>query len=123
MGTWLRLKISRRSCLTREPDSESFEAGDKVLVSLPTANNTLQAEWKGPLGVVKEAWPVDYVVNMGTRTHREQKFHVSMLQKWEECENMSFPACYNQTDGEVEVSLHPQPCSSHRGLERRHIDE
>ena len=41
-----------------------FEAGDQVLLLLPTSTNKLVAQWQGPYEAVKKIGKVDYLVHM-----------------------------------------------------------
>lgn len=45
----------------------SFEAGDKVLVLLPTSASKLTAQWQGPYHVVKPIGRVNYLVEMSDK--------------------------------------------------------
>ena len=66
----------------------SFEAGDKVLVLLPTDTSKFLAQWKGPYPVVKRVSDVLYEVDMiGTRK-RHRVFHINMLKRWNEVKSL-----------------------------------
>eukprot|EP00731_Ephydatia_muelleri_P014418 Em0008g138a len=66
----------------------SFEAGDKVLVLLPTDTSKFLAQWKGPYPVVKRVSDVLYKVDMiGTRK-RHRVFHINMLKRWNEVKSL-----------------------------------
>ncbi|XP_077541014.1 uncharacterized protein LOC144153239 [Haemaphysalis longicornis] len=56
-----------------------LQAGDEVLVLLPTEHNKLTMKWKGPYAVAERKGEVDYVVNVeGT----PKTFHANMLKKY-----------------------------------------
>ena len=59
-----------------------FEAGDSVLVLLPTATNKLLAQWQGPYQVVKHLGEVSYLVDMHDKRKRRRVFHVNMLREF-----------------------------------------
>ena len=60
----------------------AFQAGDRVLVLLPTSTLKLTAQWQGPGEVVKAFGKVNYLVRMPGRRNPEHLFHVNMLQRW-----------------------------------------
>ena len=53
--------------------------GDKVLILLPTDNNKLLMQWKGPFNIIKKVRENDYVLDMNGR---EKTFHANMLKKY-----------------------------------------
>lgn len=53
---------------------------DKVLLLLPTSNNKLLAEWKGPYEIVEQVSPVDYRVKLNRQTSKV--FHINMMKQW-----------------------------------------
>ena len=59
-----------------------FEAGDQVLVLLPTSTNKLVAQWQGPYEVVKKIGKVNYLVHMYDRRKKKRIFHTNMLKQW-----------------------------------------
>ena len=70
-----------RSCRKR-----SFKIGDQVLLLLPTSNNKLLAEWKGPFSVVRKINAVDYVIRIGDN---ERTYHINMLKPFHSREENS----------------------------------
>jgi len=66
----------------RNARERQFQAGDQVLVLLPTTTNKLLAQWQGPYPVLQQVSPVMYEVNMYDKRKRHRIFHVNMLRKW-----------------------------------------
>ena len=65
-----------------------FEVGDKVLVLLPTRTEKLLAKWKGPYNVIWKVEKVNYELEMMDGRKGRKLFHVNMLKKWNEPEEM-----------------------------------
>ena len=65
----------------RKAKSRSFIEGDKVLVMLPTNNNKLLMQWKGPFQVTGKIGDHDYKVMVGGK---EKSYHVNMLKTYDE---------------------------------------
>ena len=65
-----------------------FEVGDKVLVLLPTRTEKLLAKWKGPYNVIRKVGKVNYELEMTDGGKGRKLFHVNMLKKWNEPEEM-----------------------------------
>lgn len=61
-----------------------LEQGQKVLVLLPTSNNKLLAEWKGPYIVLEKVSPVDYKIQLNSKTSKV--FDINMLKLYFERE-------------------------------------
>ena len=62
----------------KKAKERSLEAGDEVLLFLPTSENKLLAKWKGPYKVVNrvEGSDVNYMVNVEGNI---KKYHINML--------------------------------------------
>ena len=73
---------SQKEWYDRHARQRKFEAGDQVLVLLPTTTSKLTARWQGPYAIVKCVGKVNYLVNMQDRRKRHRVFHVNMLKKW-----------------------------------------
>ena len=56
-----------------------LKQGDKVLLLLPTDNNKLLMQWKGPHTVVECKSALDYVISLPTGN---KTFHINMLKKY-----------------------------------------
>ena len=61
-----------------------LEIGQRVLILLPTSNNKLLAEWKGPYTVLEKVSPVDYKIQMNRKASKV--FHINMLKAYFERE-------------------------------------
>ena len=59
-----------------------FEAGDPVLVLLPTAASKLLAQWQGPYQVVMRLGKVSYLVDMHDKRKRRRVIHNNMLKEF-----------------------------------------
>ena len=68
----------------RNARDRSFEAGDQVLVLLPTSTSKLTAQWQGPYQVLSRVGSVNYLVHMSDRKKKRRVLHVNMLQKWQQ---------------------------------------
>ena len=58
-----------------------LKAGDKVLVLLPTSNNKLLMQWKGPFVVTRKMSPFDYKVDVYGKV---KPFYINMLRLYTE---------------------------------------
>ena len=56
-----------------------FQPGDFVLLLLPTDNNKLLMQWKGPFKVVEAVGPVDYKININGKM---KLMHANLLKKY-----------------------------------------
>ncbi|XP_040065085.1 uncharacterized protein LOC120838976 [Ixodes scapularis] len=70
-----------RRCFDRKARHRHIGVGDLVLILLPTDQNKLLMQWKGPYPVVGQKGPLDYEVDLG---HGIKLFHGNMLKKYEE---------------------------------------
>jgi len=62
----------------RNTKDQIFQAGDEVLVLLPTDSNKL-LQWKGPFKVIERIRGNDYKIQLVGRT---KTFHANMLKKY-----------------------------------------
>ncbi|XP_042150102.1 uncharacterized protein LOC121838101 [Ixodes scapularis] len=60
-----------------------MKAGDRALILLPSDNNKMLMQWKGPFEVMARKNEVDYELEIGGRS---KIFHVNILKKYEERE-------------------------------------
>lgn len=58
-----------------------FKVGERVLVLLPTSENKLLVQWKGPYPVLDVIGDSDYKIHLPTR---DRIFHVNLLKKYHE---------------------------------------
>ncbi|XP_065939358.1 uncharacterized protein [Magallana gigas] len=63
----------------RKTRTRSLKVGDKAPVLLPTDNNKLLLQWKGPFVVTKKVNRVDYQLDMQGKT---KTFHINLLKKY-----------------------------------------
>ena len=50
----LKSQVKQQKYYNRKTQARSFQAGDKVLVLLPTDSNKLLLQWKGPFTVIEK---------------------------------------------------------------------
>ena len=67
-----------------------FQAGDYVLILLPTSTSKFTAQWQGPYRVVKPVGKVNYLIDLGTQKRQKRIFHVNMLRKWQVPESKGY---------------------------------
>ena len=65
----------------RKAKPRKLQAGDKVLILLPTDKNKLLLQWKGPFEVESSAGVNDYRIKVGEKS---KTFHVNLLKKYVE---------------------------------------
>lgn len=96
-------KLKEKYYYDRNCRKRSFKLGDKVLLLLPTSNNKMLAEWKGPYEVVRRINKVDYVVRI---EDTERMFHINMLKPFNErtCINESTVTCNAVIEEEQDCS-------------------
>lgn len=64
----------------RKAKGRSFQPGDKVLILLPTDQNKLLLQWKGPFEVKEKKGDVDYSIET---PGGPKVFHANLLKKYE----------------------------------------
>ncbi|XP_040068602.2 uncharacterized protein LOC120841708 [Ixodes scapularis] len=85
-------KVKYKAYYDRKKVTREMKVGDKALILLPSDNNKLLMQWKGPFIVTARRNEVDYELEIaGTR----KAFHVNMLKKYEERTEMdpAAPRC------------------------------
>lgn len=65
----------------RKARNRSLQVGDKALILMPTDNNKLLLQWKGPFEVVKKVDRVDYQLNIKGKV---KTFHINLLKNYVE---------------------------------------
>ena len=63
----------------KKAKQKNVKIGDKVLVLLPTKNNKLVMQWKGPYAVVGEPYNNDFQIVMGKK---KRTYHINMLKQY-----------------------------------------
>ena len=77
-------KRKQKKYFDQKSKVRQLEEGQKVLILLPTSNNRLLAEWKGPYKVIEKVSPVDYKIQLNRKN--EKVFHINMLKLFYERE-------------------------------------
>ena len=72
-------QIRYKSYYDKRARPRKFSVGDEVLLLLPTDNNKLLMNWKGPFPIVAKVGSMDYKIDLG---HRVQTFHANLLKKY-----------------------------------------
>ena len=92
-----------------------FSKCDKVLVMLPTTNNKLLMQWKGPYQIIQKMGAHDYKILLGKK---EKNYYVNMLkkcyarkkeQKTKKKENLKITASKDVTLVEETSSIYEKP--------------
>ena len=63
----------------RKARDRSFAVGDEVLLMLPTEQNKLLMQWRGPYKIVSKKGTLDYGVQLGKKT---KTYHVNLLKPY-----------------------------------------
>lgn len=72
-----------RKYYNRSARDKDIAVGSKVLVLLPTKNNKLLLQWRGPYEIIKKVGTLDYRVRVGDK---DKTFHANMLKPYFERE-------------------------------------
>ena len=67
-----------KKAYNRKARDRQLKVGDKALVLLPTSNNRLLMQWKGPFVVTSKTGPLDYKIDINGKL---KQFHINML-RW-----------------------------------------
>ena len=70
-----------KNLCNRKAKKRSFQVGDKVLVLLPTDQNKLLMQWKGPFEIKGTKWGNNYLVDVNNKV---KTYHVIMLKLYVE---------------------------------------
>lgn len=70
-----------KKAYNRKARDRQLKAGDKVLVLLPTSNNKLLMQWKGPFVVTSKMSSLDYRIDINGKL---KSFHINMLRLYTE---------------------------------------
>ena len=83
----------------RKTKPRSLDVGDQVLILLPTDNNKLLLQWKGPYTVMQKFNDVDYKVNVNEKV---KTYHINLLKKYIPRKSLNligsclFDACFSE---------------------------
>ena len=79
-----KAKVNQKEYYNRKARDKFLSVGDKVLLLLPTDNNKLLLQWKGPYDIIRKVAVNDYRIQIGENT---KTFHANMLRKYVRREN------------------------------------
>ena len=85
-------QATQKQWYDRNARHREFKPGDQVLILLPTSNNKLLAEWRGPYPIMRKVSDVNYEVKLTDGRRRNCIFHVNMLREWHSPSAASFLA-------------------------------
>ena len=85
----------------RKAKKRSFQVGDKVLVLLPTDQNKLLMQWKGPFEIKGTKWGNNYQVEVNKKV---KTYHINMLKLYVKTGKVKKTA----TPGRRDISEEPQ---------------
>jgi len=74
-----RKQVSQKRQFDYRAKPRSFTAGDQVLVLLPTSDNKLLMQWKGPFEVLERVEGNDYRIELA---NRKKVFHANLLKQY-----------------------------------------
>ena len=74
-----KAKVTQKEYYNRKARDKCLSVGDKVLLLLPTDNNKLHIQWKGPYDIIQKVAVNDYRIQIGENT---KTFHANMLRKY-----------------------------------------
>ena len=77
-----KAQTQQKTWYDKKARARKFEAGEEVLVLLPTSANKLLAQWQGPYKILRRIGGVNYKVDMVDKKKRKRILHVKLLQKW-----------------------------------------
>lgn len=101
-------KEKYKKAYDRKSVDRKLEVGDRALILLPSDNNKLLMQWKGPFVVTDKKNEVDYELLVN---NRKRVFHVNMLKKYEEraANHQTGVACtvLAEEEGDIEVPTYP----------------
>ena len=79
-----KAKVTQKEYDNRKARDKCLSDGEKVLLLLPTDNNKLLLQWKGPYDIIQKVAVNDYSIQIGENTNT---FHANMLRKYVSREN------------------------------------
>ena len=82
-GNLKQAQLQQKRWYDKNARSREFQAGDMVLLLLPTSTSKLMAQWQGPFSVVKKVGQVNYLIEMPNRRKSRRIYHTNLLKKWE----------------------------------------
>ena len=88
-----------------------LKVGDKVLVLLPTDQNKLLIQWKGPYKVVEVKYENDYIIDMDGA---KKLFHINLLKLYYDREQEVAAGCFETVVLPEQVSNQQEPIETDR---------
>lgn len=82
-----RARKSQKQYYDQRSTKRQLEVGDRALILLPTTENKLLMQWKGPFKVTGKKGSHDYWLDLGRDT---KLFHINMLKRYEDREPERF---------------------------------
>jgi len=84
-------------------NDRTFKHGDLVLILLPTSDNKMLMQWRGPFKVLERVEGADYRIQVG---HKQKMFHANLLKRYltaepESPEGTSEPADPTENESET----------------------
>lgn len=79
-------KLRQRKQYNKTAKERNLNVGGKVMVLLPTKNNKLQLQWKGPYSIVDKVGLLDYKIDIAGKI---KTFHANMLKEYVERQHVS----------------------------------
>jgi len=76
-----KAKVKQKGYYNKKAKERKLEIGDKILLLLPTDNNKLTMEWKGPFSIVGKVGENDYRIDIFGKI---KIFHANMIKKYYE---------------------------------------
>jgi len=74
-----KARISQKHYYDRKARPRKMEPGEQVLIMLPTDNNKLLMQWKGPYDIINKIGENDYRIDINGHA---KTFHANMLKKY-----------------------------------------
>jgi hypothetical protein len=85
-----KVQVKQKRHFDIKARNREFQAGDKVLLLLPTDNNKLLMQWKGPFDVIERINGHNYRIQLPGRV---RLFHANMLKQYTERVGDNLDAC------------------------------
>lgn len=100
-----RSQSKMKDCYDRFAVAREFEAGDQVLVLLPTPKPVFAAKFSGPYLIKKRISNTDYVLSTPDRRRKTRVCHINLLKRYQSCENQVSPAAPPSLVAKAETGL------------------
>ena len=91
-----------KKAYNRKARDRKLNIGDKVLILLPTSNNKLLMQWKGPYVISAKVGELDYRVDVSGKL---KTFHINMLKPYVERPEPTASTLHNDALAEASVAI------------------